>query len=340
PTPAPTATPQPAPPEPMRTLTGVIRIDPSYIISAGGGNLIGHAGGNYRLAQAASAMLPAQGLQVEVISLLTGKRVAGPVETDAQGAYQLEVPEDGAGNLLIRAFPPAAEADPRLQYRLMVEPEAAEAGLLDEDTSLMTRLIVECVATRLERQFIQSVEESLAYLPESFREQARPQIEVMHAEGQAANLAALDEATRKQVLRRAAQILLAHSEFKQAQNPLVNGQPAMESLVEVFEAVRLALEKKLAENPNFADAKQNPTGREILKVTDLGEYALEVFRTAETQGALLGQISETLMIVGVDGDVNWKLLGAYLAIAGETGRTLKSHPEAMADIRRVLRAGE
>lgn len=88
------------------------------VIAAGGGNLIGAAGGNYRtlaIEVPLGDMLPAQGMVVVPVSLRTGQPIGPAVFTDAQGRYQLQVPKSETGNVRVMvAVPGKTASDPVL----------------------------------------------------------------------------------------------------------------------------------------------------------------------------------------------------------------------------------
>jgi hypothetical protein len=132
------------------------------IISDNGGGLVSkikapvagvvsNNGSSYRVAQAGGTVavgevLPAAGLALRVFSLRTGEilpvgedAAGGPVYevySDADGKYQLYLPETEVANVLLQAFVPS-RADKRLDLRLVIANQQA-APALDEDTALVS----------------------------------------------------------------------------------------------------------------------------------------------------------------------------------------------------------
>lgn len=131
------------------------------LISDGGGGLIANNGGGlvsktkYALFQATPApalgqVLPAAGILLRATSLRGATPISLGVDgrgepvfairSDAAGAYEVYVPADLAGNLLITAEVPKS-VDPRLRYEMLVPAEKEAAPAIDEDSVLVTRLL-------------------------------------------------------------------------------------------------------------------------------------------------------------------------------------------------------
>ena len=132
------------------------------LIGADGGSLIGADGASYALAQAgaatqagapplaAGAQLPAAGLLVSVVRLSDGTylplgvdaegHAVHAVYSNAQGGYEVWIPEAERGNVVIVASVPGSQ-DARLHLNRAAEPGAGGNLAVDEGASLATRYL-------------------------------------------------------------------------------------------------------------------------------------------------------------------------------------------------------
>jgi len=123
--------------------------------------MVAAGGGNYNLLQAAAApvQLPAAGMLVSVVSLTArgylplgvddkGEKVYA-VYSNAQGGFEVHVPEGTDTNVMIVASVPGSK-DAGLIYNAVTPNRAgAEATLVDEDAATVTRYLHQCFVQRL-----------------------------------------------------------------------------------------------------------------------------------------------------------------------------------------------
>jgi plasmid maintenance system antidote protein VapI len=107
------------------------------VIAAGGGNVIAPGSGNYRtlaIEVPLGDLLPAQGMVVVPVSLRTGEALGPAVLTDAEGRYTLQIPVTEKGNVRVIAAVPGKTADdpllddPKLQSESLVSGTPAASG--------------------------------------------------------------------------------------------------------------------------------------------------------------------------------------------------------------------
>jgi hypothetical protein len=145
----------------------VLTLGGGNIVSKGGGSALGNAG-PYRVLDAEvplGTVLPAAGVAVVPVSVLTDKPIGTAVLTDGQGHYQLRVPATTAGAFRLVAAVPAASADaaiakdPRLHYSVLSSTARQAAdNTIDEDTSLVASYLETVFRLRLAGMFAQGIE--------------------------------------------------------------------------------------------------------------------------------------------------------------------------------------
>ena len=124
----------------------VIAVGGGNLLGPAGGNLLGPAGANFRLAATSAVpvgtILPAKGMAVVPVSLLTGEPIGEVAFTGDRGDYRVSVPERLKGDVLLFASTPGASRDDavlndaRLHYGVLpVVSGGADSALIDEDTA-------------------------------------------------------------------------------------------------------------------------------------------------------------------------------------------------------------
>lgn len=329
-----------APQAPTRLLKGVIRIDAHYVVSAGGGNIVSNGSGNVLAVQggtlisnngsnltvpsasaasglrvlqspivAVGQMLPAQGVAVVAISLVTGQPLGRAVLTDAKGNFEVEVPESIKDNVrLLSAVPASGPDDPilkneRLQYSVITAPTSTEERVIDEDTAVTTQFIRFSFTRRL-LQFLtlDDPEEAFKiidtpFLPDALKPQIFTVLQELRKEAKAAGIDALSpdgQLAMTQTIMDAVSTrvdmgaLMVDSQF----SPKWSGPPApaLPVLVEVMKINRQQAGLKLAAEPNFfktvfflAEAKIMK-GFEILRPTDFNEFLVREYLVLNETG--------------------------------------------------------
>jgi hypothetical protein len=207
----------PTPSVPMTALKGLLKMDASFVvsagganvvsagganvvsagggnlikvggqvISAGGANVISAGGANYRtqaISVALGTMLPAQGMAVVAVSLRTGKPLGDAVLTDEAGRYTLEIPKSETGNVRVVAAVPGKSADdkildnPGLRSELLTPAKSASGAAAEQ--------VVDDDATTVSRYFRQAFVNRLDELL-TRTEPSRPDPNPLVAESQGA----------------------------------------------------------------------------------------------------------------------------------------------------------
>jgi hypothetical protein len=204
---------------------GLISDNGLGLISDNGLGLIANNGAGYRTLStdlAVGTVLPVKGMAIIPFSMRTGEVVGKPVFTDAQGGYELEVPESLKGNLRLAARVPVTKQDDpiardtRLQYNLVVETKA-KTSTLDEDTALATKYLRACFASRLREAMVTddvagSTEALLRALeaPELLLNALKGTIGELNAAGQAIGVKNLPEAEVDRIAQRVTDVLLSY----------------------------------------------------------------------------------------------------------------------------------
>jgi hypothetical protein len=128
------------------------------VISAGGANAVSAGGANFRTLASALAfgdMLPARGMVVVAVSLRTGEPLGQAVLTNDAGRYTLAIPKSETGNVrIVAAVPGKSDTDPvlsnaRLQSEALTTGAAAAEVVVDDDRALVSRYFRQAFVTRM-----------------------------------------------------------------------------------------------------------------------------------------------------------------------------------------------
>ncbi|MNS32907.1 hypothetical protein D3C72_650030 [compost metagenome] len=311
----------------------VISAGGGNVISAGGGNVISAGGGNYRLAAAdvkvpVGTILPAKGMVVVPVSLVTGKPVGEAVFTDERGHYEIAIPKGMAENVrIVAAVPGKSATDPivanrRLQYAVVAAPDAGEDVTIDEDTALITRYLRVIIRHQTRNSIQASVwtsdEQAKAYDPATLK---------LRDKAKAVELIGMPEDRQLAVYERFTDILMASAKLDTLKND--SGKPIVPMLVGMLRDIREAATTKLIASPTFfaeQDYIKNQSGEgcvhEIVKPADVGDFL--VFKHLyRADLAALKVASEVAMSLGLASSQNAEFLSAALAIQSSIKGALK-----------------
>jgi hypothetical protein len=104
---------------------------------------------NVEATAASSTAKPVEGMVVTAVNLFTGKVIAGPVVTDAQGGYKLGFLKAPASNIGIVASVSAKAPVARFTYATLVPPD--DKPILTDDTSrALTRYLLGVIPGRIQ----------------------------------------------------------------------------------------------------------------------------------------------------------------------------------------------
>jgi hypothetical protein len=296
------------------------------VIAAGGGNVIAPGGGNYRalafgpftvadaIEVAFGEVLPAKGMAVVPVSLLTGKPIGPAVLTDEAGRYAVDIPEAETGNVrLMAAVPGKSATDPvlsnaKLHYQLLVSQGGQDtARIIDEDSALVSLYTQRTFAGRLDG-LLQARDKSdwgadlEKWLNLGDNAMIRGLLDNVADEMLAAKTYAMPEAKRKALANRLADTVVYHVKFDNAMvdRSQPDWQPAEDEKVitalnEIMRLFREGARKKMAAanatTPEqitavFADApfmvianqmreKEGKPPVKLFKATDFGDFVVD-----------------------------------------------------------------
>jgi hypothetical protein len=311
----------------------VISAGGGNVISAGGGNVISAGGGNYRVLADASVpvgtVLPAKGMVVVPVSLVTGRPVGEAVFTDERGHYEVAIPKGMAENVrLVAAVPGKSASDPivanrRLQYAVVAAPDAGSDVTIDEDTALITRYLRVIIRHQVRNSIQASVwtpeDQLAAYDKETLK---------LRAKAMAIGLIGLPEERQIAIYERFTDMLMASARLDTLKNASGTGY-IVPMLVGMLRDIREAATTKLVESPTFfaeQDYIKNQSGEgcvhEIVKPADVGDFL--VFKHLyRADLAALKVASEVAASVGLASNHNAEFLSAALAIQASIKGALK-----------------
>ncbi|MNS58074.1 hypothetical protein D3C72_909800 [compost metagenome] len=338
------------------------------VISAGGGNVISAGGGNFRLLAievAFGAMLPAKGMAVVPVSLLTGKPLGGAVLTDGAGGYTVQVPESETGNVrLVAAVPGSSATDPRLDnpklaYELLTTPRASEAAnLIDEDTALTSHFIRMAFAARLAA--LLKAETQAQWDAElgvwaggggASSALVGPLVQDLRAAMTAARTHALAPAKREALAERLADVIVYHTDLDRAmldrsmpEFKALPEQKAIPALRDLLKRFREGAIKTYGSNLSpanelpFVKAVNRLPGKAYVfeKPTDLGTFAVRELMTLDEKGNRVVQMFDLFDALGVDRAESNRLMAAQYGILTTVGQTMFLNATAKASFTKVL----
>lgn len=302
---------------------GIVANNGAGMVTTGASNVVANNGAGYRLLQAAPALgtiLPAAGAVLGVVGLKDGGLIAlgqdaagQPVHaifTDAAGAYEVYVPKDLAGNVVVRVrFPREAQAaaDARLAYDVITAPTAATARV-DEDTSLATRYLFDAFAGRF-REFLTTTDPEATTraltsawvgAPPGLQELMLGLVREFRAEAEKVGLDKAPPAEVQGVARRIIETAMAPVDLDaivvtQASNSLWKwpDEPALRGVTAALRGLREGAATKIAADPGFM-AKQPwfvalNAGRtpplEVRKPADVGEIMVAEYYVRDMWGS-------------------------------------------------------
>jgi hypothetical protein len=396
--PLPRTTASPTPSVPMAALKGQLMVDASYVISAGGGNVISAGGANVVSAGGGNlikvggqvisagganvvsagganfrllaievpfgAMLPAKGMAVVPMSLLTGKPLGEAVLTDGAGGYTVRVPQSETGNVRLVAAVPASSAtdsrldNPKLAYELLTTPRASEAAnLIDEDTALTSHFIRMAFAARLAA--LLKAETQAQWDTElggwagggTTSALVAPLVQDLRAAMTAARTHTLAPAKREALAERLADVIVYHTDLDKAMLdrswpefkslPEQKAVPALRDLVKRFrEGAIKTYGSNLApaNDLSFVKAINRLPGKAYVfeKPADLGTFAVRELMTRDEQGKQVVQLHELFDTLGVDRAESNRLMAAQYGILTTVGQTMFLNPTAKASFTTLL----
>jgi hypothetical protein len=303
---------------------GVLANNGAGLVASNGGAIISEHGvgviaeGNqvapaFRIlaADAPATLLPAAGALVHVTSLKTGKPLPLGVDGDgkpvtgvysnATGGFKVFIDSAEAGNVLVQATVPGA-TDERLQSGLLAAPQGQAA--MDDDTDVVTRfmrsvfiarmltVLVEPGGAGLEKALTSDLNDqnpAARDLLLSIVKEVSAETEKVHVPRDATNPAV------QALAQRMTDVMLANLgppgdiKVTKFMAPFWTGAEngAMDTMAVALKALRVACQRKLAEDPGFFkehvfqfeddQARLTPAKVDVAKASDLGTYMVKEF---------------------------------------------------------------
>ncbi|MFN3429624.1 MAG: hypothetical protein ACK46X_06695 [Candidatus Sericytochromatia bacterium] len=311
----------------------VISAGGGNVISAGGGNVISAGGGNYRVLADASVpvgtVLPAKGMVVVPVSLVTGKPVGEAVFTDERGHYEVAIPKAMAENVrLVAAVPGKSATDPivtnrRLQYAVVAAPDAGSDVTIDEDTALITRYMRVII-----RHQIRNAVQAAVWASDDQLGRYTPGFLKLRDKAKAIDLIGLPEDRQIAIYERFTDMTMASARLDTLKNE-AGTEYIVPMLVGMLRDIREAATTKLVASPTFfaeQDYIKNQSGEgcvhEILKPADLGDFLVFKHLYRADLAALM-VASQVAGSVGLGTSRNGEFLSSALAIRSAITNALK-----------------
>jgi hypothetical protein len=232
----------------------VISAGGGNVISAGGGNVISAGGGNYRVLAdvkvSVGTVLPAKGMVVVPVSLTTGKPVGEAVFTDERGHYEIAIPKGLAENVrIVAAVPGKSASDPIVANRRLQYAviAAPDAG---EDVTIDedTALITRYLRVIIRHQTRNSIQASVWTSDEQAQAYDQATLK-LRAKATAIGLLGLPEERQLAVYERFTDILMASARLDTLKN--ASDKPIVPMLVGMLRDIREAATTKLIASPTF-----------------------------------------------------------------------------------------
>ncbi|MDB5095925.1 MAG: hypothetical protein JWM80_346 [Cyanobacteria bacterium RYN_339] len=362
----------------------------SVISDHGGAIISDHAAGRRVLADDAAtygAVLPAAGMELGVRSLVTGKPIPVGVDdagkpvysiyTNKDGAYEVYVPAEEQGNVLLEAQIPQTK-DPRQRYEVIARPATKAAKVVDEDTAQITRYMREAFVARIYGFFtvdpdvtICSITASPAFPPE-FKTVLKGTLPEVRSVAAAAGITASEDqrAAVQALAARCADIVIAQVDLEAVvlgtttifwgNKPGEGPEPAVPAAVTVVRAFRETATKVLAKDPGFFEDQSffrianacKPGTYVIKKPSDATAFVVSEYMTDNRVDAL-SWADTVINTVGTPRDANGiepdrRLNAAGIALAqrvalaffGDEGGSKATCLELMRHFDRVNPLGE
>ncbi|MDB5098318.1 MAG: hypothetical protein JWM80_2739 [Cyanobacteria bacterium RYN_339] len=246
---------------------GIISDNGGGIISDNGGGIISDNGGGLTskvkrglLADAAptiGTVVPAAGLTLGVVDLLTGKlltlgqdaggRPAQAIITNSEGKYRIFVPASAKTTVRVVAV---GSADPRLQTTLVTS-HPGTADELNEDTAQVANDVRSIMGTNFFRLATRGAAEEakdaqlMALLDPQERVDVDNGLKQIVARYEALHVKDMPDAKRLRIAYRLADVVLAHMDLESI--PSTSGkQPAVQGLRDVLRALRVHIGEVMA----------------------------------------------------------------------------------------------
>jgi hypothetical protein len=281
----------------------VISVGGGNVISVGGGNVIATGGGNYAVLDTPDAkpgeVYPVKDMGVVAVSLSDGKPLSVAVRTNDKGEYEVSVPEALKENVLIMAGWPGMSKDdpllknPRLQYSLVVAPQALTAVEVNENTSLITRYIRET----FQNKFVFYFNSDVVVNGSTQNDDLVPDVLKVPAEAlktelrTAIDAAKIPPANVPELARQSADLLISQLDLggmkiEKLLNPDYPEDPVMPTIIGIVELMQNAAGARLAEGMKFEDRPYvkeanaaRPEGQkyQFLKASDVCEFIVKEY---------------------------------------------------------------
>ncbi|MDB5098904.1 MAG: hypothetical protein JWM80_3325 [Cyanobacteria bacterium RYN_339] len=315
---------------------GLVANNGGNILSNNGGGIISEHGGAFRLLAVAArpavgTVLPVAGMQVTATLMTTGVVLGQPSFTDARGEFRLAVPDDQAGNVVLRAELPAAvsaalRGDRRLQYEdvtflAKAERQEATRNPIDEDTAVIYRYLREDFGARLDDMLIRpDATELFKQIDRSLPGGGailRAPLELMRAKARELGYVTLPAAKRLPAARQIADLALGDVDLGAVKTNVggtgwdgATDELAVPIMIDTMRQVRLGATTKLAVDAHFFDGRPYITpGTAILRPSDLCDFVVRVLFAGSEPDAVV-KLDPVLVDLGIDRKVRYHYTAA------------------------------
>jgi hypothetical protein len=255
------------------------------IVASGAGNIVASGAGNRRLLAAGDdARVPVAGMPLGVYSLTDHQPVPVGVDKDGKpvytvytnqaGGFELYLPKEKAGNVLVVAQVKPEATDPRLAYGFVAESGTGEELSLDEDTAVLTTYFRRGLGPFLAQGMLENDVEKVESqyldtkgLPATLKLVIDKQFKELRAAAKLVNVDSAPEQEVKDLVQRMVDAMVAHFYLgtDPAKQPIIltrspscnywhgPDEPAMPAMADLMRILRVKVRAKLAADPSYFD---------------------------------------------------------------------------------------